>query len=88
MKRNSNFVLRNIYGKKVIVPVRVNEVGDDPILMNDVAAEIWSEADNADNVSELTNNILKKYNVPNDSVEKQAIEDFVQNLIAIKLIYI
>ena len=56
--------------------------------MNDVAAEIWSEADNADNVSELTNNILKKYNVPNDSVEKQAIEDFVQNLIAIKLIYI
>lgn len=88
MKRNSNFVLRNIYGKKVLVPVRVNEVGDDPILMNDVAAEIWSEADNADNVSELTNNILKKYNVPNDSVEKQAIEDFVQNLIAIKLIYI
>lgn len=88
MKRNSNFVLRNIYGKKVLVPIRVNEVGDDPILMNDVAAEIWSEADNADNVSELTNNILKKYNVPNDSVEKQAIEDFVQNLIAIKLIYI
>lgn len=88
MKRNSNFVLRNIYGKKVLVPVRVNEVGDDPILMNDVAAEIWSEADNADNVSELINNILKKYNLPNDSVEKQAIEDFVQNLIAIKLIYI
>lgn len=88
MKRNSNFVLRNIYGKKVLVPVRANEVGDDPILMNDVAAEIWSEADNADNVSELINNILKKYDLPNDSVEKQAIEDFVQNLIAIKLIYI
>lgn len=88
MKRNSNFVLRNIYGKKVLVPVRANEVGDDPILMNDVAAEIWSEADSADNVSELINNILKKYDLPNDSVEKQAIEDFVQNLIAIKLIYI
>lgn len=88
MKRNSNFVLRNIYGKKVLVPVRANEVGDDPILMNDVAAEIWSEADNADNVSELINNILKKYNLPHNSVEKQAIEDFVQNLITIQLIYI
>lgn len=88
MKRNSNFVLRNIYGKKVLVPARTNEVGDDPILLNDVAAEIWSESDNADNVSELIDNILKKYNLPNDSVEKQAIEDFVQNLLEIKLIYI
>lgn len=87
MKKNDNFVLRDIYGKKVLVPVKANEVGDDPILMNDVGAEIWCESENVENVSELVNNILKKYDLPNDSVEKQAIEDFVQNLLDIKLIY-
>lgn len=87
MKKNDNFVLRDIYGKKVLVPVKANEVGDDPILMNDVGADIWCESENAENVLELVNNILKKYDLPSDSVEKQAIEDFVQNLLDIKLIY-
>jgi hypothetical protein len=87
MKRNDKFVLRNIYGKKVLVPVKANEVGDDPILMNDVGAEIWCESDNAENPFELVNNILKKYNLSSDSVERQAIEDFVENLLDIKLIY-
>lgn len=87
MKKNNNFVLRNIYGKKLLVPIKANEVGDDPILMNDVGVEIWNEADNANSVSELINNISKKYNLLNDSVEQQAIVEFIHNLISIKLIY-
>lgn len=39
--------------------MKANEVGDDPILMNDVGAEIWCESDNAENPFELVNNILK-----------------------------
>lgn len=87
MNKNNKFVLRNIYDKKVLVPTRANEVGDDPILMNDVAAAIWEEADNAENVSVLVNNIASKYDVQEGSVEKQAVVDFVNNLIDLKLIF-
>lgn len=87
MRKNNNFVLRNIFGKKVLVPIKANEVGDDPILMNDVGAHIWSEADNAESIEELIQNLSKQYGLVDDSVEQQAIEEFVQNLLDMKLIY-
>ena len=87
MKRNNNFVLRNIYGKKVLVPTKANEVGDDPILMNDVGAHIWCEAENADTVDGLVKNLLIQYGLQEDSIEQQAIKEFVQNLLDMKLIY-
>ena len=87
MKKNNNFVLRNIYGKKVLVPTKANEVGDDPILMNDVGAHIWCEAEKADSADDLVKNLLIQYGLQEDSIEQHAIKEFVQNLLDMKLIY-
>lgn len=59
MRKNSSFILRYIYGKKVLIPIKANEVGDEPILMNDVGADIWNEADHADSIVSLVDSITK-----------------------------
>ena len=88
MKKNNSFVLRNIFDKKVLVPIKANEVGDEPILLNDVGADIWIESDNADNISKLVGVISKKYNLHDGSIEQQAVLDFINNLIELKLVFI
>ena len=88
MRKNSSFILRDIYGKKVLIPIKANEVGDEPILMNDVGADIWNEADYADSLVSLVDSITKKYNLHDGSVEQQAVKEFIFNLIDLKLIFV
>ncbi len=71
-----------------MIPVKVNEVGDEPILMNDVGADIWNESDRADSLVALVDFITKKYNLRDGSVEQQAVKEFVCNLIDLKLIFV
>jgi len=88
MRNNKSFILRDIYGKKVLIPTKANEVGDEPILMNDVGADIWNEADCADSLVSLVDSITKKYNLYDGSVEQQAVKEFICNLIDLKLIFV
>ncbi len=87
MRKNNCFVLRNIFNKKVLVPVKKNEVGTEPILLNDVGAEIWLSADNAKNFEDLLDIITVKYQLGKNSAEQVAVSNFISNLIDMKLIY-
>lgn len=87
MRKNNCFVLRDIFNKKVLVPVKKNEVGTEPILLNDVGAEIWLSADNAKNFEDLLDIITVKYQLEKNSVEQVAVSNFISNLIDMKLIY-
>lgn len=87
MKKNDNFILRDIYGKKLLMPIRRNGVGDAPIVLNEVAAEIWLRAGCSVNQDELLSKISKTYNLNKGSSEEQAVRIFIDQLLEMKLIY-
>ena len=46
MKTNDAFVLRNIYGKHILMPVRSNNASNEPVFLNEVAAYIGMQRQN------------------------------------------
>ena len=55
MRQNPDLILREIYGKNILMPIRFNEASNDPIYFNEVGALIWKLSDKAKNVTELLN---------------------------------
>ena len=88
MKKNSNLVLREIYGKNILMPVKYNEASNDPIFLNETAALIWELADNVQNITDLVGAVCNVYGLKVDSAEAVAIEGFVNQLIESKLIIV
>lgn len=88
MKVNPKFVLRNIYGKNILMPVRKNNASDEPILLNDIAAEIWKEAEKSDSIDEIVGVITKEYNIQKNSQEEKAVKQFVNSLIEQNLLFV
>lgn len=86
MKKNSNFVLREIYGKNILMPIRYNEISNEPIYFNEIAAVIWKLADECRDVNELETVICREYCLEEDSAEAMAIGSFVGQLIESKLV--
>lgn len=87
MTINSGYILRYIYGKNILMPVCRNEAGDTPILLNDVGAEIWKQAGNSSDRNALCNKISELYGLQEESVEKNAVFAFIDELIRMHLIY-
>lgn len=87
MTTNAGYILRNIYGKNVLMPVSRNEAGDTPILLNDVAAEIWKRTGNSSDRQELCNTVAELYGLQEGSIEKNAVRIFIDELLKMHLIY-
>ena len=45
MRQNPDLILREIYGKNILMPIRFNEASNDPIYFNEVGALIWKLSD-------------------------------------------
>lgn len=88
MTTNPGFLLRSIYGKNILMPICRNEVGDSPILLNDVAAEIWRQAGKSSDANMLLDKIADLYGLQEDSLEKNAVNIFINELIQRHLIYL
>ena len=86
MRQNPDLILREIYGKNILMPIRFNEASNDPIYFNEVGALIWKLSDEAKNVTELLNLVCETYNLKIDSAEAVAVEGFIDQLIESKLI--
>lgn len=87
MKKNEAFILRNIYGKLLLMPIKRNEVGDDPIYLNEVAGRIWELCDENNTREDVVNKINTIYNLDEDSVEQNSVEQFLNVLIDQKIIF-
>lgn len=61
MRVNPDFVLRNIYGKYILMPVRKNDASDDPVLLNSVAVDIWQSAEQGKAFEEIVQAVSSKY---------------------------
>ena len=86
MLQNTDFVLREIYGTALLMPVRRNDVGNEPIHLNEIAAVIWKKAGCCESLNCLLQSINELYELESDSSEKRAIEQFIAQLVELKLI--
>jgi len=86
MKCNPHFVLREVYGKNILMPIMRNEVGNEPIHLNDVATVIWKNANNCNSTDELVEVISELYDLSKDSAEQSAVKQFITQLTEMKLI--
>ena len=86
MTCNPNFVVREIFGKVLLMPIRRNEIGNEPIHLNDVAAVIWKHADSCKTKEDLQKAISSLYGLEPDSAEQVAVTQFINELIEVKLI--
>lgn len=86
MRVNPDFVLRNIYGKYILMPVRKNDASDDPVLLNSVAADIWKSAEQRKAFEEIVQAVSSKYELQKDSMEEASVKQFINLLIEQKLL--
>lgn len=86
MQVHSDFVLRKVYGKSLLMPVRYNNVSNDPIFLNSVASLIWELAAMGNSKGQIVDEIRKIYQLASDSMEVIAVKNFIQELIDMKLI--
>lgn len=86
MKQNPDLILREIYGKSILMPIRYNEASNDPIYFNEVATLIWKLSDDAKDPADLLDAVCKSYNLETDSAEAAAVEGFINQLMESKLI--
>lgn len=86
MKVNSSFVLRNIYEKHILMPICANNASNDPILLNNIAANIWEMASFYQDRAELLARIAQEYGLTQDSVELTAVDNFISQMVDIGLL--
>lgn len=86
MRKNSDLILREIYGKNILMPIRYNEASNDPIYLNEVAALIWKLSDGAKDPHDLLSSVCHEYNLEKDSAEAAAVEGFINQLMENQLI--
>lgn len=86
MKVNSSFVLRNIYEKHILMPICANNASNDPILLNNIAANIWEMASFHQDRAELLARIAQEYGLTQDSVELTVVDNFISQMVDIGLL--
>ena len=87
MRKNTNFVLREIYEKVILMPICFNDASNEPIFLNQVAATIGKNAERCTNKETLSESICKIYSLAEKSSEENAVKYFIDQLITMKLIY-
>ncbi len=85
MKINDSFVIREIYGKTLLIPVKANDISEVPICANKHAKEIISSLLKFDNLDDVFRDLSKKYDLSNQNVYND-IENFIQVLLSRGLI--
>lgn len=87
MHVNECFVLRKVYGKSLLMPVRKNVVSDEPILLNAVACQIWEYASEGNSFDQIIMNLRSLYGLAAESDEENSIKIFMSELIEMRLIF-
>ena len=85
MKINDSFVIREIYGKTLLIPIKANNISKVPICVNKHAKEIIASLLKFDSLDDVFSDLSKKYDLSNESVYND-IENFIQVLLSRGLI--
>ena len=86
MELKKKFVLRNIVGETILVPIgQNNEAFNGLISINELGKFIWENIESAKDEEELLQRILDEYEVDRD-VAKADLDEFLGKLKAVDII--
>lgn len=86
MELKKKFVLRNIVGETILVPIGQNsEAFNGLIAINELGKFIWENIESSKDEDELLQRILDEYEVDED-VAKADLDEFLGNLKAVDII--
>ena len=86
MELKKKFVLRNIVGETILVPIgQNNEAFNGLISINELGKFIWENIESAKDKEELLQRILDEYEVDKD-VAKADLDEFLGKLKAVDII--
>lgn len=86
MKRNKDFILRNIAGENILVATgEAAQIFNGMITLNDVASFIWSNIDECETVENLIESILKEFDIDRETAKKD-VEGFTTELIKMGMV--
>ena len=86
MQINDAFVLRNIYGKYILMPVCSNSASNDPILLNEVAASIWKKASIYNQREKILKEIGILYGIGQGTAEMLSVDNFISQMLDMGLL--
>lgn len=80
MKLKKEFILRNIVGETVLVPINKSESNFDGLItINEVGKFIWENIESAKDEEDLLSKILEEYDVE-EEIARKDLNDFLQKL--------
>ena len=86
MKRNTNFILREIAGENILVATgEAAQIFNGMITLNEVASFIWKNIDECKTVDKLIVSILDEFDI-DDETARRDIESFTAELIRIGMV--
>ena len=86
MKRNTNFILREIAGENILVATgEAAQIFNGMITLNDVASFIWKNIDECKTVDKLIASILDEFDIDKETAKKD-VENFTTQLIRIGMV--
>ena len=85
--QNSNFVIREIVGEYILVPIRYTQIDMDSFYsINQVAAFAWVCLEYPKSINELSNMVLNEFDVDKDTALhdiRELIENWIDNNIVL-----
>lgn len=80
MKIVKEFILREIAGENVLIPIgNTTQEFNGLITINKTAAFIWKNIDKANSIEEITNLVINKYEIDEESASRD-IQEFISIL--------
>lgn len=77
MKRNTDFMLRDIAGEVILVPTgAATQQFNGMITLNEVAAFIWKNLDESESKEDMINKILDEFEIDRETATRD-VEGFV-----------
>lgn len=73
MKRNENFVIKELMGSYVLVPIGETAIDFNGVItLNDTAKFLWEAAEGEFNLDSLTDALVKEYDIDTDTAADSA----------------
>lgn len=86
MKRNTNFILREIAGENILVATgEAAQIFNGMITLNEVASFIWKNIDECKTVDKLIASILEEFDIEEETARRD-IESFTAELIRMGMV--
>lgn len=86
MQTNKAFILRNIYGKHILMPICNNSASNNPILLNDMAVSVWQAASSNIDREGILDEISHSYELARCSAEMESVNNFILVMIDMGLL--